>query len=209
MPTLLIHAPANQDTGQGTLFGGRPIIPSASAAAFIWPVCRSCRKPMQFLGRLMIPEDQTIPRHLILLFQCHNHPGMCNDWEADGGGNYAFIVPEGPVVPIQPPDHPEVLRPTLYEAVTVFAQPDDYMEAIIAWAATTGRSEHEALGQIFGTPWWIQMDETPRCSTCTAPMKFIAQLQEGLDDGNAMNFGGYSAYIFECPCGTAKFLWQC
>jgi len=214
MSTLLIHAPANQDTGQGTLFGGRPIIPSASASAFIWPVCRSCRKPMQFLGRLMIPEDQTIPRHLILLFQCHNEPGMCDDWESDKGGNCALIVPEGPVDYAQPPAHPDILRPTLYTATTVVvpgstAEPHSYVDAMQAWTSVTGRPKREILGQILGSPEWIQADQSPSCSTCGAPMKFVAQLEEGPDHQSSMNFAGGAAYIFECPCGTAKFLWQC
>lgn len=168
---------------------------------------------MQFLGRLMIPADQDTPRHLILLFQCHNEPGMCDDWEADKGGNCALVVPEGPVESIQPPAHPKTLRPALHGAASIFvpgstAEPDSYVDAMSAWAAATGRPRREVLGQILGTPDWIQADETPRCSTCATPMKFVAQLEQGPDHRTAMNFGGGAAYVFECRCGSAKFLWQ-
>lgn len=42
-------------------------------------------------------------------------------------------------------------------------------------------------------------------------MRFVAQLEEGLNPKTALNFGGGgTAYLFDSKDGkTAKFLWQC
>ncbi|WP_200948332.1 MULTISPECIES: hypothetical protein [unclassified Kitasatospora] len=87
----------------------------------------------------------------------------------------------------------------------------DYDQAHEAWAARTGRSSMEVLGQLGGSPSWLQNDETPSCPSCARAMPIIAQLEEGPDHTTAMNFGGCgSACVFACePCEQAAFLWQC
>ncbi len=79
-----------------------------------------------------------------------------------------------------------------------------------AWAARTGRPRNHVLGQLNGTPAWLQYDQTPNCATCAEPMRLAVQLQEGPDPLTAMNFGSGRAYAFTCsPCADAVFLWQC
>ena len=81
MVELLIADTAPPALTAGFSFGGLPLAPNVTA--FAWPVCKTCSGPMQFLGQLPTPEK---PK-LVLLFMCQNDPGLCDDWEADGGGN--------------------------------------------------------------------------------------------------------------------------
>ncbi|WSQ14941.1 hypothetical protein OG604_48530 [Streptomyces sp. NBC_01231] len=87
----------------------------------------------------------------------------------------------------------------------------DYDQAGGEWAAGNDRPASSVLGQLGGSPVWVQGDETPSCVSCATPMPLIVQLEEGPDHNTAMNFGGCGrAYVFACePCGRAKFLWQC
>ncbi|MFB8200813.1 hypothetical protein [Kitasatospora purpeofusca] len=86
----------------------------------------------------------------------------------------------------------------------------DFDSARAAWAARTGHPRNHVLGQLNGTPAWLQYDRTPSCATCAEPMRLAVQLQEGPDPLTAMNFGSGRAYAFTCsPCADAAFLWQC
>ncbi|MEV7616968.1 hypothetical protein [Streptomyces sp. NPDC089799] len=86
----------------------------------------------------------------------------------------------------------------------------DYREAYLAWSKQTGRSTAEVLGQLGGTPDWLQYEQVPDCPGCARPMAFAAQLKEGPDPVTAPNFGSGQAYAFACePCAEAAFLWQC
>ncbi|WP_328953439.1 hypothetical protein [Kitasatospora purpeofusca] len=86
----------------------------------------------------------------------------------------------------------------------------DFDSARAGWAARTGRPRNHVLGQLNGTPAWLQYDRTPNCATCAEPMRLAVQLQEGPDPLTAMNFGSGRAYAFTCsPCTDAAFLWQC
>jgi hypothetical protein len=163
---------------------------------------------MQFLGQLRIPETQ----RLVLLFMCQNEPGMCDEWEADAGGNCAIVMPTVTLAEAQPPEGDATVRKTRYGARQVTSPLDNYDAARETWCKETGGKGREVLGQILGSPAWIQTDETPRCSACGKPMRFLAQLEQGPDWKTEMNFGGGGcAYVFDCACAqhSAKFLWQC
>ncbi|MDO5610393.1 MAG: hypothetical protein Q4G62_06425 [Pseudomonadota bacterium] len=63
-----------------------------------------------------------------------------------------------------------------------------------------------------GTPHWVQgIDQTPDCRRYGQPMRFIAQLEEGV---SRFNFAGGCAHVFDCHChchapGQATWFWQC
>jgi hypothetical protein len=104
------------------------------------------------------------------------------------------------------------VRKTLYGAtITPVAEPN-YDLAREAWAKANSKSPREVLGLLRGEPTWVQSEFTPTCSACDEPMQFLAQLEEGPEDGTAMNFGGGGcAYVYECTCGSdvGKFHTQC
>jgi hypothetical protein len=167
---------------------------------------------MQFLAQLPLDaleeasghEDQTL-----LLFQCQNDPGMCDDWDANGGGNAALLVSSSSREPLQVPIGETLLssetRLSRVSYLAVHAQKtddDDYCEAVDAPAS-------QVVGKLGGAPLWIQADETPNCE-CGSPMTFVAQLE--CRGGGGINFGDCGAgYAFVCPScrARAKFLWQC
>jgi hypothetical protein len=163
---------------------------------------------MQFLGQLRIPET---PK-LVLLFMCQNDPGLCDEWEADGGGNCAIVVPTEKLAEVKAPDGGVTVRNTKYGARQVTSSLDNYDAAREAWIKESGRKGSDVLGQLLGTPAWIQADESPKCDACGRNMRFLAQLEQGPDWKTEMNFGGGGcAYLFDCSCGehSAKLLWQC
>lgn len=182
-----------------TRFGGLPSV----GEGFAWPRCRSCGEPMQFQGQIRAPGAP----HLHLLFMCTNHPGECDQFEADGGGNAVVTVPADGLQLATPPAEGETLRDTRYGARLLRVPADAYSDA---FAAYSGR-RREVLGQIGGQADWIQHEATPACSACQAPMQFVAQLESGPDYQTEMNFAGGCGYLFECRCSgiSAKFLWQC
>lgn len=206
MTNLLIHAAdAAEVASPGSKFGGSPSAPNGELT---WPVCKCCNGNMQFLGQLGAPEDEM----LLLLFMCANDPGMCDEWEPNGGGNSVIAVPATQLRLVQPPDEGETTRPTRYGAAIFDEADGDYDAARSSWASQNKVSPREVLGQLGGSPSWIQGDETPGCDSCGNSMKFFAQLEQGPDWQTEMNFGGGGcAYVFRCTCDKlkAKFLWQC
>jgi hypothetical protein len=206
MTKLLVHVQDCTEIATAeTAFGGRP---SAPHGAIEWPVCLSCKGHMQFLGQLAQSESN----ELLLLFMCQNEPGICDEWDAEAGGNKVLAVSSGNLQLVSPPSSGEVVRPVRYAARIVVRSEEDYESAREAWSAGNDVSPREVLGKAGGEPTWIQGEEVPICSLCTDPMTFIAQLEQGPDWQTDMNFGGGGcAYVFRCSCGTAspKFLWQC
>jgi hypothetical protein len=206
MISLLIKDPAATETTDDHRFGGVPSV--AATAKFKWPTCKSCRGPMQFLGQLRLPERPA----LALLFMCGNEPGMCDEWEPDAGGNFVTIVSAQNLKPVRPPRGGVTELETKYGARVLESSEADYGAAHQSWTRDHPDRPRDVLGQLRGDPVWIQNDETPTCSKCGRPMRFLAQLEEGPDHRTAMNFGGGGcAYAFDCPCDptVAKMLWQC
>jgi hypothetical protein len=208
MIRLLINDVAEPEEEALTRFGGRPLLPPASGIA--WPHCETCAGSMQFLGQLRLEANDTQSDRLLLLFMCQNDPGMCDEWDADAGGNRVISVPIEDLVPRDFPDSGEVSRGKTHGARVQDVDEADYDEARAAWGDTAGQHQRDVLGQLDGEPNWIQDDETPECDACGEAMFFVAQLEEGPDHRTAMNFGGGCAYVFECDCGahSAKMLWQ-
>ncbi|MDH1701855.1 hypothetical protein [Comamonas terrigena] len=206
MTTLLVHVQDCTEVATSqTVFGGRP---SAPQGVMEWPVCLSCEGHMQFLGQLAQGESN----ELLLLFMCQNEPGMCDEWDAEGGGNQVLAVSSSNLQLVSPPSSGEVVRPVRYEAHTVEQIEEDYESARAAYSAGNGVSPRKVLGQVGGKPTWMQGEEVPLCSACAEPMAFVAQLEQGPDWKTEMNFGGGGcAYVFRCACGTVspKLLWQC
>lgn len=133
---------------------------------------------------------------------------MCDEWDPDGGGNAAILVPHGDAESPTPPDGPTTLpsvsriATTNYDASIQTETPDDgYCSAFDA--------DTSVLGKTGSAPLWIQGDETPTCS-CGTPMIFVSQIEERGTGG--INFGDAGAgYAFVCDAcqSSAKFLRQC
>lgn len=203
MPQLLIHDPTVPAAPTSeTYFGGRPSL----IAGLQWPVCSSCHGNMQFLGQL-----QERANHHIAVFMCQNDPGMCDEWDANAGGNLAVQVDGALLELVDVPTSGNVLRDETYGASLVDYDGDTYDQARDTWLAQSGGRARMILGSFGGDPQWLQADETPSCNICSKPMAFVAQLEEGPDHRTAMNFGGGGCgYVFKCDCDrfSAKFLWQ-
>ncbi|MBC9718805.1 hypothetical protein H9Y04_40390 [Streptomyces sp. TRM66268-LWL] len=164
--------------------GGVPLV----ADGFVWPLCRECEGAQQFLAHLPLAFGT------VSVFFCQNDPGMCDEWDATGGANRAFLF-RGELTAAAVPSEGE----TLLGAVTALrTHPAD------------APTEERVLGRLGGEPEWIQGDETPDCPSCAGRMTFTAELEEGADYETAANFGGGGrGYVFHCePCGEAAFLWQ-
>ncbi len=197
----MIYSPATDETGTSH-FGG-PVV-SEKGTAFDWPQCRHCEVPMQFLGSIVRGTRQ------LQLFMCDNNPGICMEWEADGGGNAVVVIDSPALETVPPPSGAERASNYHYSAALIDWEIDSYNEAISSWAKTHDCTPRNVLGQLGGEPFWLQADETPSCDQCQQPMTFVAQLEEGPADQPSMNFGGGCGYVFECSChGSAKLLWQC
>jgi len=131
-------------------------------------------------------------------------PGMCDDWDPDGGANRAVVAhPDEKNSAVEPPPlDADSEWDNLREQVVVDPIPiilekleGDYL-----------KSPKEVVGQLGGKPSWIQGDETPDCD-CGKQMTFVCQLEQC---GSVFNFGGGRAYAFVCEdCSeSAKFLRQ-
>ena len=209
MIRLLLNANVPSRIAAVTRFGGLPSIPTDYN--FQWPRCSSCGGPMQFLGQIAL-EDHDAKR-VVLLFMCQNDPGMCDDWEANSGGNRAIIVTfPGASHVADPPQGGLTVRETAYGARVEDIDSGSYSDAVQQWSRRNNCSPLQVLGQIGGEPSWIQADETPTCDICGNQMQFLAQFEPGPDHTTAMNFGDAGcAYVFRCSCAqqSAKLLWQC
>jgi hypothetical protein len=205
--SLLIDISADDDQKADAIrFGGKP---SAPEGTLEWPTCASCDAHMQFLGQIPVETQQG--ESLLLLFMCQNDPGLCDEWDANAGGNAVIVVPARSLELVAAPAARETIRPVRHGAAVVKVKAESYDEAREAWAASTGANVRNVLGQIGGRPAWLQGEEVPSCDSCKAPMSFVAQLEEGPDHKTAMNFGGGGcAYVYHCRCDThqAKMLWQ-
>lgn len=210
MIRLLVNDEACVATGAVTRFGGLPLIPMDSG--FQWPYCSSCKGPLLFLGQIALDENDA--ESVVLLFMCENQPGLCEEWDANSGGNRAVIVViDGSCKLANPPALGVAVRDTAYGVRVEVVDSISYDDARHQWADENNHGTlSQILGQIGGQPSWLQGDETPTCDNCGGKMNFVAQLEEGPHGETAMNFGGGGcAYVFRCRCGqpSAKFLWQC
>src|SRR5690554_1548056 len=202
MIQLLVYRKSPEEE-PSTSFGGLPV--RGIDESFQWPMCKSCNGPMQFLGKLAIGD------RMEQIFMCQNDPGLCDEWDANGGANAVVITTAKELDSVAPPEGGVTTRNTSYGALVIDFESDNYDEARVQWAEENGLSPRQVLGQMFGTPSWIQADERPNCDICQKPMRFVAQLEQGPDWKDEMNFGGGGcAYLFDCTCdSSAKFLWQC
>lgn len=189
--------------------GGLPLAPLPT----VWPTCRSCGNAMQFLAQLPFAEhdapEVSARQQALLLFQCQATPGMCDEWDAEGGGNAALIAGSAERRELSVPAGETLLpgrsntRFVPHDDTAMAESPDD------AYCAAYDSAEPVLLGKIGGRPLWVQDDETPGC-TCGSRMVFFAQIEER--GGGGINFGGGgSGYAFVCSSCTdaAKFLFQC
>lgn len=210
MIRLLLYAEAPTATEPVTRFGGLPLIPMDQG--FQWPACSTCRGAMQFLGQIALEDNKS--NRLVLMFMCQNDPGLCDEWDANLGGNCALVVTiDGARQLANSPEFGITARDTVHGARIKVVASANYEGAKQWWAEENHTNLGQVLGMLGGEPSWLQEDETPTCNHCGSEMRFVAQLEQGTDRKTAMNFGGGCAYVFYCPCqqgnGSGKFLWQC
>lgn len=198
---LVLDETPNADAA--VYFGGLPESPDPEG--FNWPRRATCSGALQYLGRVPHPAGAS---KRILIFQCANDPGMCDDWDPSAGGNAAAVIDAAqPGTTIEPPADGDTALSGQWSCRIHAVEADDFPAA---WE----RAEQDGLqvlGQLGGEAAWIQADETPDCAACGRPMAFVAQMLEGPDPRAAMNFGGGGCgYVFACAgCGdSASFLWQ-
>lgn len=198
---LLVHRPEAPTDPFATTFGGAP----PAGRDFTWPICATCGKAMSFLGQVRAIDTA----RLLLIFMCENDPGMCEEWDADGGGNRVIAIAADRARPGDPGNKHGVVRP-FYGARVETVAAEGYSAARANWVERHPGHAREVLGQLGGTPDWLQGDETPTCDGCAKPMVLTAQLETGPDHRTEMNFAGGCGYLFDCACpaGTPKFLWQ-
>ncbi|MFD8411508.1 hypothetical protein ACFV2Q_07040 [Streptomyces sp. NPDC059650] len=216
--TLITYAgAASSQAAAVTRIGGVPLAGPGTA----WPTCAECAGPLKFLAQIRLDASGSalagrgrLHTQLLVLFACQNRSGWCQDWHPASGANLALVVPARGLRRIPRPravDGEKLFLGAAHAAEPqVLADAADYDGARAAWAARTGRRVNDVLGQLGGTPAWLQYDETPACRNCAEPMRLAVQLQEGPDPVTAMNFGTGRGYAFTCgPCAEATFLWQC
>jgi uncharacterized protein YwqG len=204
MPKLLIEGASGSSSAT---VGGRPVAPIGVA----WPTCKTCDGPMQFIAQLPLAEcDEVAPKRssqTLLIFQCQNDPGMCDEWDAESGGNLAMIVQAEGGVPLEVPEG-ETLLPSESRLRFEAYQSKDGESPDDAYCEAADAPDSKVIGKMGGDPLWIQNDETPTCQ-CGATMSFVCQLEDR--GGGGINFGDAGAgYAFVCPdCSDqARFLWQ-
>ncbi|MFD9004060.1 DUF1963 domain-containing protein [Streptomyces sp. NPDC059582] len=211
--TLMTYAGPVDERAPVTRTGGVPLVP----AGFSWPLCAACSGPMQFLAQLWGTDPggreagPALPTEGVLsVFMCQNDPGLCDEWDPSAGGNLALLFPRAGLTAAPVPTEGETLLPETCGIDRTAIDMASYHEARSHWAQAHGRPLEDVLGRLGGVPSWLQHDETPACPTCTQPMSFVAQLEEGRDHRTAINFGGGGCgYAFACaPCGEGSFLWQ-
>lgn len=171
-----------------TSFGGLPV--KDQDIPFEWPKC-DCGAELQYQGKI-----KTDLGFEMIFMQ------NCDDW----GSNKVIIVDSENLEFVRPEEKQTALRETQYGARIVTVDTNDYNMARECYPIR----RRDILGQLSGSPVWLQDDETPKCDCCGEKMRFVAQLEEGPDYETAMNFGGGCGYLFDCVVGkTAKFITQC
>ncbi|WP_405400814.1 hypothetical protein [Maribacter sp. Asnod2-G09] len=199
MIKLLINTPSKEKQPNSTNFGGLPV--KGVDQDIKWPKCETCSSEMEYQGKIKTDIG------LELIFMCQNDPGMCDEWDANEGGNKVLVIADENLEYFNPETETNTTRNTAYSATIFEIEADSYDEA----REKCEESPRDILGALYGEPDWIQNDETPNCDCCDEKMRFVAQLEEGPDHKTAMNFGGAGVgYLFDCRKGnTSKFLWQC
>ena len=153
---------------------------------------------MQFVAQLNLADLQGDSRSrssVLLLFLCQNQPGMCDDWDANSGGNCAMLLAEGSDTQDAPASGNTMLSSESYvtlvpydSTIAVETDDDGYVSVV--------DEDDAVLGKVGGNPLWLQADETPNCE-CGRKMQFLALLEDR--GGGGINFGGGGVgYAFLC-----------
>src|SRR5438045_4205523 len=106
MGSLLMEDP---QAPQGSTVGGTPLAPRGTP----WPTCRTCGAHMQFLAQFPLrhaePALARFQDQVLMLFQCQNQPGLCDEWNSESGGNAAILVSASGRLPLPVPQGPTLL----------------------------------------------------------------------------------------------------
>lgn len=186
MISLLVNNPDRDDLLNETSFGGLPV--RSIDENFEYPKCKTCKSDMQYQGKVKTDIG------LELIFICQHTPGLCDEWEPDGGGNRVVVLEGENLESFTHDSHKTVIRETNYACKIIEVKANDYEDAI----EKSGVEPRDVLGKLFGEAEWLQGDETPNCNCCNKKMRFVSLLEEGPNFDTAMNFGGGIGYLFDC-----------
>lgn len=204
----MIRDDAPAETEPTHRFGGRPLVSKDSEVD--WPCCKQCNLPMLFAGQLLVPAHDVDSQNLILMFMCDKSAEDCMTWNPEYGGIHAILVPVGSEMTFQePPSAKGCLRNITYGAKVMNILDEGFFPARNNFVERINTLFENVLGYLFGEPDWLEYDQTPQCVLCRKSMRFVAMLSQGPGDLESLSFGLGYAYLFDCACGTAKFLWQC
>ncbi|MBN3880621.1 MULTISPECIES: DUF1963 domain-containing protein [unclassified Nostoc] len=199
---LLIRESNQAPFLQLTKMGGNPLAPPNTQ----WVGCTVCGGWMQFIGQIDLEEtaikEVCERKQLLLIFMCTNNPGMCDEWDADLGGNAGILVDKTNLTSLEAPcDKEEFL---LEETLLTL---DECNDSADTYCQFFNQSQNQVCGKIGGEPLWIQTDETPICS-CGARMTFVVQLEHSAEVQFGDAGAGYGFVCLVCQ-QRAKFLFQC
>ena len=144
---------------------------------------------------------------------CQNDPGLCEEWDADGGGNAVFSVPmKGHLEELADPGSGETLvcdyhrgkrRPLSWGAtVSEVAIPDgDVPEYSDHYSVASKQTRWADLGCLGGKPPWVQRPETPSCHGCGREfLKCRLPCENGCSGATICQWGHIEngQYAFKC-----------
>ena len=164
-----------------------------------WPMCAECEGALIHVATFHADPDRLpLTKHAALMaFVCGNE--MCEFWDADMGANRVLLRTAADLAKPTlkaPPKDGEISKRRTFAYEEVF-EVDQELEP--------NAPSPQYCDKVGGYPAFIQGDETPECTKCSKPMRFVAQLTE-----RDMNFtGGGISYIFVCDKEhDAKLLMQ-
>ncbi|MFG2230084.1 hypothetical protein ACGFNX_08680 [Streptomyces sp. NPDC048723] len=99
MTTILLDGGPVAPDAQVSRTGGVPTAPAGT----VWPVCRLCAGPLQFLGQIVLGDTAPAGPGVLALFMCAHRPGRCEQWSPTAGGNLALLLPAGDLVSVPAP----------------------------------------------------------------------------------------------------------
>ena len=201
--------PVVQD-GEGDLhackFSGIPWLGEAEE----WPVCPSCKKPMQLFVQLNLSRLPSRPEGcpktgLVQLFYCTSSEPLCEcDCEAYSPGSKSVVArlvqPVGNGRKMAGSPVEEAFPPKL---ITGWEEREDYPngEEMQEHGLNLSDAESEALEEmnvplsgekLFGWPAWVQGVEYPACPECGIRMQLLFQVDSEVN----------IPYMFgDCGCG--------
>src|SRR4051812_23514984 len=151
MPLFIFESVAGEENAS---IGGAPRAPMNTK----WPHCKTCEGPMQFLARLPVAGESGSDSQALLLFQCQNQPGMCEEWAPDSGGNAALLVDGSGQDDFPVPRGETQLPKESRLSFVAYDESNEESAAELQYRQALSKRTPVLLGKIGGKPFWVQYD---------------------------------------------------